>query len=204
MRNAIRKVAVAVVGGSDWGILGYEFTDPETGETTCEGEGDPGVPVFQGIGIFARPVSDQAEAIMVHVGCEADHPILAAVRDEDGRRAYVAEFDEVAAGEVAIFNGQGTARVLIKADGSIEVTAGAGGTVDVKTKAGTAQATVKGETYRTAEDIMLTAVAAAFTAIAGDPAITTGATASTAAATAISTTFQGAAATYLNTVLKGE
>ena len=45
--NAIRKVAIAATKGSDWGILGYEFEDIETGTATCEGEGDeadPGIP----------------------------------------------------------------------------------------------------------------------------------------------------------------
>ena len=72
---------------------------------------------------------------MLHVGCQADHPILAAVRDEDGRRAYVKAFGEVASGEVAIFNGQGTARVLIKADGTIEANSSTGSALPLATKA---------------------------------------------------------------------
>lgn len=124
--NAIRKVVIASTAGSDWGILGYEYENLEDGSTTCEGEGDEPIPVFQGIGIFARPVGTNAEGVMLHVGNQADHPILAAVRDEDGRRAYVEAFGEVAAGELAIFNGQGTIRVLLKADGTAEVNAPGG------------------------------------------------------------------------------
>lgn len=116
-------------GGSDWSVLGYEFEDPETGELVVEGDGDPGVPVFQGIGIYARPVGDNGEGMILHVGGEADHPTVGAVRDEDGRKAYVAAFEEPGAGEVAIYNGQGTARILIKADGSISVK-GLSATVD--------------------------------------------------------------------------
>ena len=62
---------------------------------------------------------------MLHVGNQADHPLLVAVRDEDGRRAYVEAFGEVVGGEVAIFNAQGTARILIAADGSIEINSSA-------------------------------------------------------------------------------
>ena len=134
--NMVRKVAISTSEGSDWGILGYEFEDPETGETVCEGEGDDPIPVFQGIGICARPVGANGEAMMLHVGGEADHPIAASVRDEDGRRAYVDNFEDLAPGELAIYNGQGNARVVIKADGSIEINSES--QVRVKTKSGTA------------------------------------------------------------------
>ncbi len=131
MANAIRKVAISSSEGSDWGMLGYEFENLEDGSTTCEGEGDDPIPVFQGIGIFARPLGTNAEGMMLHVGCQADHPILVAVRDEDARRAYVEAFGEVAKGELAIFNGQGTARLLIKADGTIDVNAPGGSPVSL-------------------------------------------------------------------------
>lgn len=143
MANAIRKVVISSNVGSDWGIRGYEFTNPETGSTTCEGEDDDPIPVFQGIGIYARPVGSNAEGVMLHVGCQADHPILAAVRDEDGRRAYVEEFGELGAGEIAIFNGTGNARVLVKSDGAIEINPAAGQLVSMRSDGGTADALVK-------------------------------------------------------------
>jgi hypothetical protein len=124
--NAIRKVVISTSAGSDWGILGYEFENPDDGSTTCEGEGDDPIPVFQGIGITARPVGTSAEGVMLHVGNQADHPILVAVRDEDARRAYVDAFGEVAAGELDIFNGLGTIRFLMKADGTAVVNAPGG------------------------------------------------------------------------------
>lgn len=62
---------------------------------------------------------------------------------------------------------------------------------------------VKGTTYRTAEDTMLTLLAAAFTALAGQGAISGAAAANSAAAAAI-TTFQAAAATYLSTKVETE
>ena len=64
-------------------------------------------------------------------------------------------------------------------------------------------AAVKGTTYRAAEDTMLTAIAAAFTALAAEATLTTSAPSSTAAAAAIST-FQAAATTYLATRVKVE
>ena len=65
MRNAIRKIVISTSVGSDWGILGYEFEDLTTGSTTCEGEDDDPIPVFQGIGIFARPVGANAERVLI-------------------------------------------------------------------------------------------------------------------------------------------
>lgn len=145
--NAIRKVSITANAGSDWNIEGYEYVDPETGETICEGDGDDPIPVFQGIGFYARPVGENAEAIMLHVGNQADNPVLAAVRDEDGRIAYVDAFGDHVGGESAVFNGQGTARLKVKADGTIE----AGST-------GTHEVTIKATTYRTAEDLLLDAI----------------------------------------------
>ena len=141
--NAIRKVVISTSIGSDWGILGYEFENPETGTTTCEGEDDEPIPVFQGIGIYARPVGSNAEAVMLHVGNQADHPILTAIRDEDGRKAYVEEFGEISGGEIAIFNGAGNARVLVKADGAIEINPAAGKKIAMRSDGGTADALVK-------------------------------------------------------------
>ena len=126
MANAIRKVVISSTVAADWGILGYEFENLEDGTTTCEGEGDDPIPVFQGIGITGRPLGSNAEGIMLHVGCQADHPILVSVRDEDARRAYVEAFGEVKAGELAIFNCQTTARVLVKEDGTVHVNAPGG------------------------------------------------------------------------------
>lgn len=197
MRNAIRRVAIDSSGGSDWGFRGYEFEDPDTGATVCEGEGDPGVPVFQGIGIYARPSGEGAEAIMLHVGTEADHPLLASVRDEDGRRAYVSEHGEIAAGEVAIYNGDGRGRVLVRADGSIEITSEIG--IAIKSKAGIAEPGIKGTTYRTAEDLLFAALAALGTAIGADAALAPLTKAAGTAMAAAVTTFTAAAATYLTT-----
>ncbi len=209
--NAIRKVVVAGTNAADWGLLGYEFTDPETGARICEGEGDEPIPVFQGIGIFARPVGSRGEAMMLHVGNQADHPILASVRDEDGRRAMVAEFGEPAAGEVAIFNGQGTARVLIKADGSIEISSPA--KVKIGTKASVLREPgIKATTYRAAEADVMTELQVWISAMAALAAATTGPTAgqklavadSLIAFTAELLAFALGDASYKTTVLEAE
>lgn len=60
---------------------------------------------------------------------------------------------------------------------------------------------IKGTTYRTAEDTMLTAIAALATALAGVVVLAPIAATATAAATAIAT-FQSAAATYLSNSVK--
>ena len=54
--------------------------------------------------------------------------------------------------------------------------------------------TLKATTYRTAEDVMLTAVAAAFTGLAAEPSLVLSAATSAAAATAIASFISGAAA----------
>lgn len=150
--NAIRKVSIVAKDGSDWNMLGYEYEDPETGETICEGDGDEPIPVFQGIGISARPVGVNGEALMLHVGNQADHPILATVRDEDGRLAYVDEFGELSAGEIAIYNGQGTARILIKANGDIEINPGPGQEIKARSKSGTADSLAKNQALTLLQD----------------------------------------------------
>lgn len=66
-----------------------------------------------------------------------------------------------------------------------------------------ADAAVKGTTYRFAEDTMLTAFATAFTALAGEATLSASAIATASATTAIGV-FQAAAATYLATRVKVE
>lgn len=75
---------------------------------------------------------------------------------------------------------------------------------DVRIGGGAAphEPTLKGTTYRNAEDIMLGVVAAAFSALAAESTLTASATATAAAATAITAAFQAAGAAYLTTIAK--
>ncbi len=114
--NMVRRVIFGDTAGGLWGILGYETDD--------DAEGDDAEPVetFQGIGIYARPATgDNAEGIMLHVGGQAEHPVLAAFRNEDARKRMVAKFGDIDPGEVAFFPSAGDVRVLLKTDGTIEI-----------------------------------------------------------------------------------
>lgn len=136
--NAVRRVVVAVTNGGQWGIQGYQLPDLEgTGETT-EGEEEDAYDHFGGIQIYARPLgTDNAEAIVLSVGVQSDHPVIAATRNEDARRRYVENFGEIEPGELAISNSEGNARVLIKANGDVDISSE--GTIYAKTKDGDAE-----------------------------------------------------------------
>ena len=128
MGNMIRRVVVAASQGEAWGFEGYAIPNLRGEESfELEGEGDEPIEVFQGIGIVARPAAgDDAEALVFAVGAEAEHQVVGAVRSEAARARYLEEFGEIAAGEIAIFNSAGSARVLVRADGTIEITAASG------------------------------------------------------------------------------
>lgn len=127
LADMVRRVAVTSTARALWTWLGYS--------TEVEVETDD-APVFGGIGIYARPAAGQGEAILLHVGGSPDHPALVALRDEAARLRYVAEFGDVAAGETAIHGSAGTARVLVTADGDVEITPAAGRKVYIRTKDG--------------------------------------------------------------------
>lgn len=183
--GSIRRMAIKLTSRALWQLVGHTLPDARTETRNVE--------AFTGIGYYSRPKSsDRAEAIVLFPGGDAQTPVVVATRNEDTRKAIAGALAE---DETAIFNSLAIA--LIKASGVIEL----------RSAAGVAQSTLRGATYRTAEDIMLSAVAAAFTASA--TAFTalgraTEAATCTAAATAITTVFQGAAATYLTTVAKVE
>lgn len=126
--NMIRRMAIAASEGGLWGLEGYSIPDLRGGsDISTEGEGDEPTEVFPGIGIYARPADgDDAEALVLQVGAEADHPVIAATRNEAARARYVEEFGEIDKGEVVVFNSAGTSRVLIKKGGDIDVTVAAG------------------------------------------------------------------------------
>lgn len=119
LADLVRRVDLDEAVGGIWRWLGYEDDDGARESDTA--------PVYGGIGIYARPAAgDRAEAVLVHIGGSSQHPALAALRNEDARRRYVAEFGELEPGEVAIFPSSGKSRVILRVDGSavIEVEAG--------------------------------------------------------------------------------
>lgn len=162
VRNMIRRFIVTLTGEA--GLWQVEGH---------EGERADDVEVFGNIGFFSRPPAsgNKAEAIVAHVGGESGHPVVIATRDRSTQ-------PELEPDETAIHNSQ----KLVGITGST-VRLGA---MDAS------ESVIKGDTYRQAEDTMLSAMSSAFTALG-----------QTAAASAIST-FQAAAATYLSTVSKTE
>jgi len=175
--NMLRRFGVTVTGDVMWQLVGVILLDQTTKET-------PSAEVFSGIGFYSRPAPGaNAEAITAAVG-GAENQVIVATRDEDLRRR-MAKLDQ---DETAIYNTKAT--VVIKKTGIVEIRLGAG----------VAESTIKGQTYRAAEDVFLTALGVFATAIGALNPLTSAA-AATALNTAI-TTFKSAAASYLTTVAK--
>ncbi len=177
----IRRMPIGITGGVRWRVTGHLLLDSRTREA-YDAE------VFGGVGFYARPKSgSNAEAIVVFPGDDAQNPIIIATRDEDARKAIakLAEDDST-----AVFNSQTI--ILIKKDG----------TVEIRSASGPVQPTILGQTYRTAEDTLLTALGVFATAI-GALNPTTSAAAAATLNTAI-TAFTAAASSYLTVVLRAQ
>lgn len=186
--GAIRRMIVTLTSRALWQIAGHRLLDNTTETRDAE--------VFSGIGFYSRPpTSGSPEAIVLFPGSlgggPAAGPVIVGLRDEKTRQAIAGS---IAVDETMMFNGASV--VHIKATGIVAI--GDSAAID---------AAVKGTTYRAAEDVMLTAIAALATALAvsSPPLVPASAaataTAATAAATAIAT-FQSASATYLATKVK--
>lgn len=135
--NAVRRVVLAATKGGQWNVQGYQLPDLDgTGEST-EGDEEDAYDHFGGVQIYARPAdADNAEAIVLSIGVQSDHPVIASTRNEDARQRYVEFYGEIEPGELAISNSQGNARVVIKANGDISIDSE--GTIFAKSKDGTA------------------------------------------------------------------
>lgn len=120
LRTAIRRMTLAATSGGLWQVVGY--TDDDR---------DEGIPVFQGIGIVARPRAGRGEAIVAKVGIEG-HAVLVALRDESIR----IEIDE---DETALINSTG-AKIHVTKGGDIIVQPAAGREVLVRHEGGAAAA----------------------------------------------------------------
>jgi phage gp45-like len=123
--NLARKITFTATGGALWSALGFD--DDEPFDDT---------PVFQGTGIYSRPGSDDdAEGVLIHIGADPDHGVVVNVRNEDARRRYVEEFGDLNAGEIALFNSNATARIVITSNGLVRIESGNGAGVSLATKA---------------------------------------------------------------------
>jgi phage gp45-like len=187
LRGLVRRFAITLTEGTLWRMLGQR--GGQGGDETRDLE------TFPGIGIYARPPSSgNPEAIALAVG-GAKHQVVVATRDEATRQAALG--GDVQPGETCLYNGQG--RIILKADG----------TAEIRLHSGVAEASIKGETYRSAEDALLTALST-FTAAIATHCAPTGVSPDPPLVTACATfeaaiaTFQAAAAAYLTTVLKAQ
>lgn len=181
IKGAIRRMAVTLTSGTFWQVAGHLLLDPTKRETR-EAE------VFSGIGFYARPkAGHNTDALVVYPGGAAN-PVIVATRDEAARKTMAT----LAEDETAMFNSRAGAVVR------------ANGTVEIRAVGGTPQRTVAGETYRQAEDDMLTAVSDALDLIGQIPGLTVPQLARVTAATGAIAAFKGAASSYLTTVLKAQ
>jgi phage baseplate assembly protein V len=149
---------------------------------------------FQQYGFTSVPIAG-AEAVVLFVGGRRDHGLVVAVDDKRHRKSGLQ------AGEVAVYS-QAGASVVLKADGSVEVTPKPGATV---TLAGSADAVAKGSALNTAITNLGTAIASALTAMGASPATPMpGALAVTAGSSvaAAVTAFNSAAAAALSQQVK--
>lgn len=179
-KGTIRRLLVTLTSSaSKWQLTGVRSR--LGGDEVYEAE------LFPGIGIFARPPDGgSAEAIALAIGGHK-LPAIVATRDEATRRMIASQ---VEAGETALYNAAGI--VVLKSNGTIEI----------RSHGGTSQATIRGSTYRSAEDTLLTALGTFATAIGAlNPVTASGA--ATTLNTAI-TNFKAAAASYLTTVARVE
>src|SRR5262249_56796244 len=128
----IRRFAITLTESARWQLLGQQGG---TGGDEVLAD----IEAFTGIGFYSRPPSSggKPEAIGVGVGGTRTTVIIAA-RDEETRQAVAGAIE---ANETAVFNSQ--AMLLVKANGTIEVGSGPG-----------AEPTLKGHTYRTAQDTL--------------------------------------------------
>lgn len=162
---------------------------------------------FQNYGFTGVPL-EGAEGVVLFVGGKREHGLAVAV---DDRRYRIKNLNP---GEVAVYTDQGD-KIVIERGGTIRVTGATKVVVDAPLVelAGNTESAVKGTTYRSAEDTMLTALSTFVTAagtlaaaLVPGTGVAPGAQAPFAAAvvafTASIASFQGAAATYLSTKVK--
>jgi phage gp45-like len=175
-----------------WQIAGHVLADGTRETRNAE--------VFGGIGIAARPKSsDRAEAIVMFPGGAAGNPVIVGLRNEDARRALELAIGKLKEGEAALYGSSGLPFVHVRDNG----------TVEIRKLAGITEPTIRGTTYRAAEDALLDAIGTAIAALAAAapvlggtaPQITAWNNAVLALAAAL-VTFHGGAPAYVTTVAK--
>lgn len=134
--NAIRKLTVQLTTRGLWNVLGLD-----------DGDADQDVPVYSGIGFYARPPADtESEVIVAKIGGGSQKPAIIASRDEDTRKA-VTEAAELAEDETIAFNSKCV--LYLKADGTIEArtTGGTAVALALKSDVDTIQGELDGHSH---------------------------------------------------------
>ena len=122
LSGAIRRLAVTLTDGTRWQVIGKR--DGTAGDEVVA------VEVFGSIGIYARPPAGaKAEVIAVAPG-GARALVAAGARDEATRQAAAGDLEP---GETAVYTDK--ARILIKADGTVEIATLGGTALPLATKA---------------------------------------------------------------------
>lgn len=132
LRAMVRRVVVGATEGIGilWQGLGYRVpgSPPEAYNN---------VELFQGIGFHARPAEgSQAEAIILHVGAEHEHPVMIATRDASAQVAIEPD-------ETVVFTRKAT--IKITKDGDILITAKAGRTISADDGSGAVSLATKAD-----------------------------------------------------------
>lgn len=122
LRGMVRRLSIGRTAANGlWQLLGLDGLDTDD-EDEPERETFDDCEVFPGVGVYGRPPEGtRAEVVVVNVGGKAGHPVVIATRDK-------ATQVELEADETAIFNS--TSVVKIKADGTIEIGARTGGSME--------------------------------------------------------------------------
>jgi phage gp45-like len=130
--GSVRRFVVGLSQPSGlWHLDGYLGIDSEQ-------ERSPDTEVFPGVGFYSRPkVDGAAEAIVVYVGADENHPVIVATRDKTTQLQLDRD-------ETAIFNSTG-AKVHITKDGDVIVQAKAGREVKIHDGSGAVALAKKSE-----------------------------------------------------------
>ena len=116
----VRRLVVKLSSSGIWQVAGFRAV-----KEAIQAE------VFQGVGFWARPPGNvTAEAVVVNVGAEADHPLVIALRDKATQAAVA---DGCAADTTLAYNS--SARLAILPSGAIEARSHSGVAVALATKA---------------------------------------------------------------------
>lgn len=122
LRSLIRRMAIIAHDGAEWVLEGYEDHDGNVEREVAE--------PFGVAGVYSRPGSIAAQAIVAQVGAKGGHAVIIATAS---RELLALLTGGVAAGETGLLNEQVALR--LRPDGTIEAASHGGAGVALATKA---------------------------------------------------------------------